>query len=86
MGTFENETQFVLPSWPQVTFDEQAARLMGPRQITALQSLESFEFVNSEVAPFPEEFLRGLSGFIRRRAEQLATFEPVSREELLARC
>lgn len=86
VGTFENETQFVLPSWPQVTFDEQAARLIGPRQVEALESLGSFEFANSAEAPFPEEFLRDLSRFIRHRAEQLAALAPVPREELLARC
>lgn len=32
VDSFPNEAQFVLPSWPQVTFDEQAARLIGPRQ------------------------------------------------------
>ncbi|MEC4295129.1 hypothetical protein [Adlercreutzia shanghongiae] len=86
VDTFESEAQFVLPSWPQVTFDEQAARLIGPRQIGELEALASFEFANSEEAPFPEEFLRSLSGFIRRRAEELAALPPVSRDELLARC
>lgn len=86
VDTFENEAQFVLPSWPQVTFDEQAARLIGPRQIGQLEALASFEFTNSDAAPFPEAFLRSLSGFICRRAEELAALPPVSREELLARC
>lgn len=84
--TFSNEAQFVLPSWPQVTFDEQAARLIGPQQIAALEGLSSFEFANDEAHPFPEWFLRHLGGFIRRRAEELAALPPVSREELLARC
>lgn len=85
VGSFDTEAQFVLPSWPQVTFDEQAARLMGQRQICQLEALARFEFVNSEEEPFPEDFLRRLSAFIQRRAEKLAALRPVSREELLAR-
>lgn len=86
VDSFWNETQFVLPSWPQVTFDEQAARLIGPEQIRQLESLAAFEFENSSEASFPDEFLHGLACFIRHRAEQLAALPPVSREELLARC
>ena len=81
---FPNEAQFVLPAWAQVTFDEQAARLIGPDQIRALEKLSGFEFVNSEEFPFPEEFLRDLASFIRQRAEELAGLPPVSRDELLA--
>lgn len=85
VGTFEDEAQFVLSSWPQVTFGEQAARLIGPRQIEELEALAAFKFQSSEEVPFPEEFLVRLSGFIRR-AEGLAALPPVSREELRARC
>ena len=81
---FSNEAQFVLPAWAQVTFDEQAARLIGPEQIYALEKLSKFEFVNSEQFPFPDEFLRDLASFIRQRAEELASLPPVSREELLS--
>lgn len=83
--TFQTEAQFVLPSWPQVTFDEQAARLIGSQQIGELEKLANFEFANSAEVPFPEAFLRSLSAFIRRRAEQLAALPPVSREELLSK-
>ena len=81
---FPTEAQFVLPAWAQVTFDEQAARLIGPKQIHTLEKLSCFEFVNSEQFPFPEKFLRDLASFIRQRAEELASLPPVSREELLS--
>ena len=81
---FSNEAQFVLPAWAQVTFDEQAARLIGPEQIHALEKLSEFKFVNNEQFPFPDEFLRDLANFIRQRAEKLASLPPVSREELLS--
>lgn len=84
VDSFANEASFVLPSWPQVTFDEQARRLVGPVQVAQLERLASFEFSNCEEQPFPDAFLAGLSGFVRRRAEELATFAPVSRDELLA--
>lgn len=76
----------MLPSWPQVTFDEQAARLIGPRQKEQLTALGDFSFANCEQHPFPEIFLEKLAGHVRRRAEELATLPDVSREELLARC
>lgn len=82
---FPQEAQFVLPSWPQVTFDEQAARLIGKRQIGELEKLANFEFANCEEHPFPEQFLRDLSKHMRHRAETLASFAPASREKLLAR-
>lgn len=83
VGSFDVETRFVLPSWSQVTFDEQAHRLMGEVQIEQLNRLAAFEFVNCDAHPFPEAFLQGLSAFVRRRAEELASFVPVSREALL---
>lgn len=86
VDSFPNEAQFVLPSWPQVTFDEQAARLIGPRQKEQLTALGDFSFANCEQHPFPEIFLEKLAGHVRRRAEELATLPDVSREELLARC
>lgn len=86
VGDFATEAQFVLPSWPQVTFEEQAGRLMGPRQKDQLQKLAAFEFANSEEHPFPGAFLQGLGTFARDRAEQLLELPEVSREELLARC
>lgn len=86
VDSFPNEAQFVLPSWPQVTFDEQAARLIGPRQKEQLTALGDFSFANCEQHPFPEIFLEKLAGHVRRRAEELATLPDVSQEELLARC
>lgn len=86
VDSFPNEAQFVLPSWSQVTFDEQAARLIGPRQKEQLAALGDFSFANCEQYPFPEIFLEKLAGHVRRRAEELATLPNVSREELLARC
>lgn len=86
VDSFPTEAQFVLPSWPQVTFDEQAARLIGPRQKEQLAALGDFSFANCEQHPFPEAFLDKLAGHVRRRAEELATLPNVSREELLARC
>lgn len=86
VDAFPNEAQFVLPSWPQVTFDEQAARLMGSRQKAQLEQLAEFSFTNSEEHPFPEVFLEKLSGHVRRRAEELAALPEVSREALLVRC
>lgn len=83
VGSFHNEAQFVLPAWPQATFDEQAARLIGTMQIEQLGRLDHFEFENSEAHPFPEAFLRKLSALIRQRAEELAGFAPVSRGQLL---
>lgn len=83
---FPNEAQFALPSWPQVTFDEQAARLIGSQQKEQLEALANFTFANSEEYPFPEEFLQKLAGHVRRRAEALVALPEVSREELLARC
>lgn len=83
VDSFANEAAFVLPSWPQVTFDEQARRLVGPVQIEQLKRLASFEFTNCEAHPFPDAFLTGLSTFIRHRAEELASLPPVSREALL---
>lgn len=79
---FCQEAQFALPSWPQVTFEEQAARLMGERQIAQLQRLASFEFENSTLKPFPEDYLAKLARFIRQRAETLAALPPVSRTQL----
>ncbi|MBC2889177.1 XRE family transcriptional regulator [Gordonibacter massiliensis (ex Traore et al. 2017)] len=81
--SFATESNFVLPSWPQVTFDEQARRLIGEVQVGQLNRLASFEFANSEAHPFPDAFLSSLSSFVRRRAEELSTFEPVSRDMLL---
>ena len=82
---FAAEAQFVLPSWPQVTFDEQAARLIGERQVQQLERLASLEFRNSDEHPLPDEFLRSLSAFIRRRAEELAALPPGPRDEMRAR-
>ena len=81
--SFATESNFVLPSWPQVTFDEQARRLIGEVQVEQLNRLASFEFANSEAYPFPDAFLTSLSSFVRRRAEELSSFEPVSRGMLL---
>lgn len=82
-GAFEVEARFALPAWPQVTFDEQAARLIGPLQKDQLERLGSFAFCNSEAHPFPEPFLRELGEFIRRRAEELAALPEVPRDALL---
>ena len=85
VGSLEQEANFALPSWPQVTFEEQAARLIGPVQKSQLERLASFGFANSEEKPFPEDYLRELGSFIRRRAERLAELPCVSREGLAAR-
>lgn len=77
------EAQFCLPSWPQVAFDEQAARLIGPVQKAQLECLAAFEFADSEAFPFPERYLAALAAFIRRRAEELCALPDVSREALL---
>lgn len=79
---FAIETQFVLPSWAQVTFDEQAGRLIGPIQKEQLLRLAHFEFANCPEHPFPEVFLSKLSAFIRRRAEELVELPTVSRDKL----
>lgn len=79
---FDSEAQFVLPSWPQVTFDKQAARLMGTKQITQLERLGDFAFENHDRHPFPAEFLTGLGAFIRHRAESLASLPPISRDAM----
>ena len=79
---FHHEAQFALPSWPQVTFEEQAARLIGEKQIEQLQRLSSFEFENSKIAPFPEDYLAKLARFVRQRAKTLAALQPVSRAKL----
>ena len=82
VGDIARESRFSLPSWPQVTFEEQARRLMGTAQQAQLERLAGFEFENSGDMPFPEAYLRGLAAFVRQRAEELAAFPPVSRDVL----
>lgn len=79
---FAREAELSAPSWAQVTFTEQAARLMGDVQKAQLERLCGFEFRNSEETPFPETYLNALSSFIRQRAEELASLPPVSRDAL----
>ncbi|WP_080797210.1 HipA domain-containing protein [Arabiibacter massiliensis] len=83
-GDLAREARFALPSWPQVTFEEQARRLMGAEQKAQLERLADFEFANSDKAPFPEGYLRSLAAFVRRRAEELAACPDVPREALRA--
>lgn len=82
VDSFAVETQFVLPSWAQVTFDEQARRLIGEVQKSQLARLSRFELANCDEVVFPEEFLGKLSAFVRQRAEELASYPSVSRERL----
>lgn len=79
---FPLEARFSLPSWAQVTFEEQAARLVGAVQRAQLERLAAFEFCNSGRHPFPDGFLESLARFVRQRAERLASFPLVSRDEL----
>lgn len=79
---FAIEANFALPSWPQVTFKEQAARMMGDVQKEQLGRLADFSFENSEALPFPAAFLDKLAAFIRQRAVRLAELPAVSREAL----
>ncbi|MEG1830290.1 MAG: hypothetical protein RR204_00560 [Raoultibacter sp.] len=81
-GDFSQESRFKLPSWSQVTFEEQAARFIGPVQQAQLEKLQSFEFVNSAKFAFPTPYLKDLSCFIQKRAEQLFSFPAQSREAL----
>jgi hypothetical protein len=79
---FAIESRFASPTWAQVTFDEQAARLMGDLQKEELSRLEGFEFLNSEAAPMPEEFLKSASRFIRERAKELLRLPAIDRSRL----
>jgi hypothetical protein len=79
---FAIEPRFVSPTWAQVTFDEQAARLMGDLQKEELSRLEGFEFLNSEEAPMPEEFLKSASHFIQKRAIALLRLPAIDRARL----
>ncbi|MEG1751015.1 MAG: hypothetical protein RR241_04530, partial [Raoultibacter sp.] len=81
-GYFSQESRFKLPSWSQVTFEEQAARLIGPVQQAQLKKLQGFEFANSAKLAFPTLYLKDLSRFIQKRAEQLFSFPAQSREAL----
>ncbi|MEG0619642.1 MAG: hypothetical protein RR477_00750, partial [Raoultibacter sp.] len=61
---------------------EQAARFIGPVQQAQLEKLQGFEFVNSAKLAFPTPYLKDLSRFIQKRAEQLFSFPAQSREAL----
>ena len=82
---FSLEAEMALPSWAQVTFPEQAARLMGDVQRAQLERLATFEFENSGQFPFPPSYLDALSTFVRQRAEGLCELPAVNRDELRAR-
>jgi hypothetical protein len=74
------------PATGRMTFDEQAARVMGERQLEGLAALSSFSFDPEPLGPLGrglEGRLEALSVFVRDRSRTLSRLTPVPREGIL---
>ncbi|WP_278590230.1 hypothetical protein [Olsenella uli] len=76
--------QATSPAFGPRTYDEQVARVLGPRQRAMLERLASDGEALGDVAEASVGRTQALSALVRERAERLQALPPVDREELFS--